>query len=77
MGKFLTEVVGLIPELFKKEEAWLLVFILALGGLFSFSFFQTSLGIWDVPAILWRFIAATKRRRFMGASKIRVGVFIV
>lgn len=59
MGKFLEEVVGLIPELFKKEEAWILVFILAFGGLFSISFFQFSLTPQDVPSILWSFFKAT------------------
>jgi hypothetical protein len=59
MRKFLEEVVGLIPELFKKEESWLIVFLLAIGGLFSISFFQISLTPQDVPGILWSFFKAT------------------
>lgn len=59
MRKFLEEVVGLIPELFKKEESWILVFILALGGVFSFSFFQIPFEAGDIPALIWQFLKAT------------------
>jgi hypothetical protein len=59
IGKFLEEIVGLVPELFKKEEAWLIIFILMMGGFVSFSLFQFNLSPWDIPLILWNFLKAT------------------
>lgn len=59
IGKFLEEIVGLVPELFKKEEAWLIVFVLVIGGFVSFSLFQFNLSVWDIPLILWNFLKAT------------------
>ena len=59
MSQFLEDLGSLIPELLKKEETLLILFILGLGGFASFSFFQFSLGPADIFGVIWRFIAAT------------------
>ncbi len=59
MGKFLEDTAGLIPELFKKEETLLILFILGLAALASFSVFQFTLGPTDISTLLFRFLAAT------------------